>query len=161
MTYEKYPDPFETRKLIVWLAALATSFFILLFCSACTTTRYVKVPEVHHDTLMLNHEQHESIWLHDSIYYSEMVKGDTVYRKLERWHTRYRDRLVRDYAYDSRRDSVPVPYPVVKRVPAQLSWHQQARIWIGNIVLVALAVCAAVWLFRKRKWILLHVIHKI
>ena len=41
---------------------------------------------------------------------------------------------------------------VEKPVPADLSWWQQARIWLANLILVALAVAAAVWLVRKRAW---------
>lgn len=41
---------------------------------------------------------------------------------------------------------------VEKPVPADLSWWQQARLWLANLILVALAVAAAVWLVRKRAW---------
>lgn len=41
---------------------------------------------------------------------------------------------------------------VEKEVPAQLSWWQQTQIWMGRLVLVALAVLLAVWLVRKRTW---------
>ena len=129
---------------------------MVMMLSGCTTTKYVpvKVPQTHTDTLWFMHERHDSIWLHDSIYQREYMRGDTVYRYIDRWHNQYIKQLLRDTAYISRRDTVPVPYPVKKyvKVPAQLSWHQQARLWIGNIVLVALAVAAAVWIVRKRKW---------
>lgn len=39
-----------------------------------------------------------------------------------------------------------------KEVPAKLNWWQQARLWLANLTLVALAVLAAVWLLRKRTW---------
>lgn len=41
---------------------------------------------------------------------------------------------------------------VEKEVPAQLSWWQQTQIWMGRLLLVALAVLLAVWLYRKRTW---------
>lgn len=41
---------------------------------------------------------------------------------------------------------------VEKPVPADLSWWQQARLWLANLVLIALAVLAGVWLVRKRAW---------
>lgn len=40
----------------------------------------------------------------------------------------------------------------VKEVPVKLNWFQQMRLWLGNIVLVALAVCAGWWIVRKRTW---------
>jgi hypothetical protein len=41
---------------------------------------------------------------------------------------------------------------VEKPDPARLNWFQQMQIWLGRLVLVALALCAAVWLIRKRAW---------
>ena len=42
---------------------------------------------------------------------------------------------------------------VVERVvSAPLSWIQQMQIWLGRLVLVALAVLAAWWLLKKRTW---------
>ncbi len=136
--------------LMIWLAYIV----MVMMISGCTTTRYVQVPVTHTDTLRLVHERHDSIWLHDSIYQREYMRGDTVYRYIDRWHNQYIKQLLRDTAYISRRDTVPVPYPVKKyiKVPAQLAWHQQARIWLANLVLVALAVAAAVWIVRKRSW---------
>lgn len=145
-SYNNDPRPFL---LLLFSAMMA--MFVALLCG-CTTTRYVAVPETHTDTIRLVHEQHDSIWLHDSIYQREYMRGDTVYRYVDRWHNQYIKKLLRDTAYISRRDTVPVPYPVEKRVPAQLSWRHQARLWLANLVLVALAVAAAVWIARKRKW---------
>ena len=43
---------------------------------------------------------------------------------------------------------------VEKKVPTDLSWWQQARIWLGNLVLVALLVAAAIWGIKKKAfWI--------
>ena len=41
---------------------------------------------------------------------------------------------------------------VIKQVANPLSWWQHARIWLGNLVLIALAIAAAVWAFRKKTW---------
>lgn len=134
--------------LIVWLAYIV----MVMMISGCTTTRYVQVPVRHTDTLRLVHEQRDSVWIHDSIYARDVAHGDTIYRYIDRWHNQYIKQLLRDTAYISRRDTVPVPYPVEKKVPAQLAWHQQARLWLANLVLVALAVAAGVWIVRKRSW---------
>lgn len=39
---------------------------------------------------------------------------------------------------------------VVREVKNPLSWWQQLRIWLGNLVLVALIVAAAIWLLKKK-----------
>lgn len=40
----------------------------------------------------------------------------------------------------------------VKEVAKPLTWWQQSRIWLGNIVVVALAVAAGWWVIRKKAW---------
>ena len=41
---------------------------------------------------------------------------------------------------------------IEKLVEKQLSSWQAARLWLGNMVLVALAISAAVFVFKKRAW---------
>lgn len=151
MTYQESNAPFDFRKQVIWWIAIIIGMMLML-CS-CTTTRTVTVPVVHTDTLRLTHVQRDSIYLHDSINTTTFMRGDTTYLLKDRWHTQYRDRLVHDTAYISRRDSVPVPYPVEKRVPAQLSWHQQARIYLADLVLIALGLCALMWMWKRRSMI--------
>lgn len=47
-----------------------------------------------------------------------------------------------------RQQSKTIEVPVAQ----PLSWLQQMQIWLGRLVLVALAVLAAWWLIRKRTW---------
>lgn len=62
--------------------------------------------------------------IYDSIYIRE--RGDTVY--IDRWHTRYRDRLIaeHDTVRITQRDSIPypveVPVEVEKPVPRLYKW---------------------------------------
>lgn len=130
------------------LFALATGVAL----SSCTTTRYVQVPVVHTDTVRLVRVQQDSVFRHDSVFVNQYTQGDTVYRYLERWHNIYKTRLVHDTAYYARRDTVSVPVPVEKKVPAKLNHFQQLRLWIGNIVLIALTVLAAIWVFSNSRW---------
>jgi hypothetical protein len=51
-----------------------------------------------------------------------------------------------------REKEVPVPVPVVKEVERQFTTWEQMRLWMGNLVLVALALAAGVWIIRKRTW---------
>lgn len=52
----------------------------------------------------------------------------------------------------SRMDSLLRQQSKTIDVPAQLSWLQQMQIWLGRLVLVALAVLAVWWLIRKKAW---------
>lgn len=41
---------------------------------------------------------------------------------------------------------------IEKQVAKPLSWWQQMRLHLANIILIALAIAAGVWAFRKRMW---------
>ena len=132
------------------LSMLSVTFIILAVAlmiafTGCTTTRYVPVEHHTTDTVYQSKLQRDSIWLHDSIHVTE--KGDTI--SIERWHTKYIEREVHDTLYRAKVDSIPVPYEVVKEVPAELSWWQKTRIIIGTFVLGLLAVYAV---YRFGKW---------
>ena len=123
-----------------------------ILLGSCAAPKATVVERVTHDTVQVTRLHRDSIFRHDSIYIREHTVGDTVYLEVTRWHTQYRDRWHHDSIYLSRRDSIPVPYPVEKRVPTQLSSWQQVQLWLGRLVLVALAVLAAWWLIRKKAW---------
>ena len=119
--------------LLIWLAL-----------SSCTKTEYITVEKIKHDTTYVSKVQRDSIWLHDSIYVHEWMKGDTVYRDRDRWHTVYRETKSRDTVYQSRVDSVPVPYPVIKEVEKQLSRRQQMVMCVGVFAIIG-AFCWFIW----------------
>lgn len=131
--------------------AIGALIMALMFTSCKTKTVVVKVPEVHTDTLYQVKEQKDSIWQHDSVYVHQWMKGDTIYQETAKWHTKYIERLRTDTLYQHRVDSVSVPYPVEKKVPAELNWWQHLRLWVGNIALMLLAFLAVCYLLR-RKW---------
>lgn len=113
--------------------------------AGCTTTKYVPVPEVHHDTVRITQQQRDSIYLHDSIWVQTLTRGDTVFLTTDRWHTQYRDRWSHDTLYQSRTDTIAKPYPVEVEVPAELSWWQQTRLHLANILLWVIAIAGVVW----------------
>jgi hypothetical protein len=124
---------------------MAVAFLALLMCS-CKTIEYVPVveKEVHHDSIYFTKVQRDSVWLHDSIAVKE--KGDTV--RIEKWHTKYREKQVHDTTYVAKIDSIPVPYEVIKEVPAKLSKTQKGLILIGIMTLMAGVIFGA---FRLKK----------
>ena len=124
---------------------------VILF-SSCTTTEYVTVPEVHTDTLMVTQHSRDSIYVHDSIWVSEQQRGDTILLTTTKWLTKYVERLSHDTIYKSKTDSVPKPYPVIKEVPAELSWWQRVRLHVGDIALAVLGILTLLGIARWRKW---------
>ena len=104
------------------LQSLITSLFALLLIS-CSTTKYVPqvVEHVTHDTLYLNHQQYDSIYVHDSsttdyhigtidtLYLSRIgtnLRVDTISR--DHIKTDYKYKLLRDTIYQVKCDSIPV-----------------------------------------------------
>ena len=116
---------------------------LLCLLSGCTTTRYVEVPGPSHtDTVRITQQQRDSIHVHDSIYVSEHQRGDTVFVQTVKWHTAWRDRLVRDTFRLVSIDSIPyrVEVPVEKIVEKPLTYWQRLRMQSGDIALIALAL---------------------
>ena len=147
---DKLPPDYQEamrRSFIRSMAILITVLIGMVVCalfSSCTTTKYVPVIEHHTDTLIQTNVQHDSIYINDSTVITE--KGDTV--KIEKWHTKSVEREVHDTLYQAVHDSIPQPYPVIKEVPAELTWWQHFRISLANILLWVVGIVAVVTLVR-------------
>jgi len=128
-----------------WCFWLFIALLVVGWLTSCTTTRVVTVERVKNDTTYITKQQRDSIWLHDSIHVME--RGDTI--SIERWHTKYIEREIHDTLYRAKTDSIPVPYEVIKEVPAELSWWQTARIHLANILLYAILIFGII---KLGKW---------
>ena len=142
--YEKLFEQGLSRLLKLW-AAMAVGIVVCALLSSCRTQEHVTVATEHRtDTLRQILWQHDSVHVHDSVMLQ--VRGDTVFRDV--WHREYVTRAVHDTIFRSRTDSVPVPYPVPVEVERELTWWQQTRIHIGNIVIVLLMGAVAFFFAR-------------
>ena len=110
----------------------------------CTTTKYVPVIEHRTDTVRITQQQRDSIYLHDSIRVSE--KGDTV--RIEKWHTKYIERTSHDTIYQSKTDSIPVPYPVTEYVERKMSGIDKFLISTGILSIISILIFAVYKLRR-------------
>ena len=129
-----------------YLAVLIMAVALCILLGGCTTTKYVTVPEYHTDTLKVSRNVHDSIYVHDSVWVSEQQRGDTILLTTTKWLTKYIERLSHDTIYQSKTDSVPLPYPVEKKVevPADMTWWQLTRMHVGGVVLALLLMWLAV-----------------
>ena len=123
-------------------------FFALL--SGCTTTKYITVPVSHTDTLIITKQQRDSIYLKDSTHVSEQQRGDTIILKITKFLTKYHDREVHDTLYQSRTDTVPMPYPVPEYVEKQLTWWQKTRLRMGEILMGLIGLIAIIGLIKLK-----------
>ena len=112
--------------------------------------RVVTVIEHRTDTLQITKHERDSIYIHDS---TAVEKNDSII-KIERWHMKYIDRAVHDTLYQATHDTIPQPYPVIKEVPAPLTWWQKTRMNAGvafMLLLGALIIYGVVKLYLKFK----------
>ena len=133
--------------IVVWMFILLVAGFVLIAMGSCKSIKYVPVETIRHDSIYITQHQKDSIYLHDSIHIHE--KADTIL--IEKWHTKYIEKQVRDTLIQIEMDTIPQPYPYEVEVPAQLSWWQKTRMHIGEVSLVALLVLIGSWIVRI-KW---------
>lgn len=125
------------------MKVLALLIPVLILCG-CTRTTYVPLEAVRTEYRDRDVERVVTDTVRDNRFV--FVKGDTVVDIRDRWHrsTEY----VHDTCYIERHDSIPVPYPVERK----LSHWEQTKMDLGGFALggVAVALCVAViWLIRK------------
>jgi hypothetical protein len=116
----------------------------VMMCSSCTRTVYVPQTSIQRDSIYITQYKRDSVYMHDSIF--QWLKADTMY--IEKWHTKYIERLSTDTLYMEKADTLRIPYPVEK----QLSMWQQMQIRLCKVFMaVALILCAAYLLYRIKK----------
>ena len=119
---------------------------ILLMLSGCRSIRYVPVIEHRTDSLYITKYVRDSIYLQDST--SVKDRGDTV--TIEKLHTKYIARYVHDTVYIATHDTVPRPYPVEVKVPAELSWWQRVQMVLGDVLMIGLLIGGTLLLIKWR-----------
>jgi hypothetical protein len=152
MAYDEFDFNRALKRVIYVLIGWAVVLFVLALLASCKSVEYVPVVQTQTDTTYITKWQRDSVWLHDSIHVKE--RGDTVL--VEKWHTKYVEKQVHDTTYVATHDTIPDPFPVetIKEVPAELSWWQKLRLWIGNIGLLALLGVVGYW--GVRMWKVYH-----
>ena len=139
---------------LVWLAYITLVWAMV----GCKSIEYVPVIEHRTDTVIKTHQRLDSIYVHDSTYIHE--RGDTVW--IERWHTRWRDRLLLDTIYQAVHDTVPalpvgtgtwqtsMPGTCPPGSERSLTWWQQTRIYIGNIAIFATIILLIIFILKRK-----------
>ena len=151
---------------LAYIIAMAIGVLICSLFSSCTTTKYVPVTEQHTE----HHWHTDSVKERDSIhtenttiirevdsaamakYGIQMQNNQRAWLVLQReMEQRLRELEHMTATYDTIRDSVPVPVPVevIKEVPAKLTWWQQMRIHLANILLYLILIVGIIYVGKK------------
>lgn len=147
------------------LVGIVLLLIAALLFGSCRSVKYVPVVEHHTETITKTDSiiQRDTILDKQSTIIREvdsatMAQYGIELKNMQRAWLIQTDRLQKQVSElmknksDSvtKRDSIPVPYPVTVEVPAQLSWWQQARLHLANAILWALLIVCAWWLIRKK-----------
>ena len=115
--------------------------FSAIILVGCTTTKYVPVENVKVDSIYVAKIERDSIFERDSVFVA--VKADTVF--FSRVQYRYRDRIVHDTISVQRSDTIMKVIEVEK----SLSYWQQKKIQVAEVILCLAPLLAGVFVFRK------------
>ena len=169
--YDPYKGMSDEEKMKVGclqLAGIISGIILaLLICAlfnSCTTTKYVPVTEQHTE----HHWHTDSVKERDSTH----TERNTIIRELDSaamarygiqmqanqraWlvlqremENRLRELEHKSAQRDTVRDSVPVPFPVEVKVPAELTWWQQTRLHLANILLYLILIVGIIYIGKK------------
>ena len=153
----------STMKTAIILAIIITCVLMAIL-SSCTTTKYVPVTETrtehhwHTDTVRQRDSTHtERETIIRELDSAAMAKyGIQMERNQRAWLVLQREmenRLLElehmTAQRDTVRDSIPVPYPVVKMVEKPLSWWERLRLNISNVLLGVIALVIIFFFIRR------------
>ena len=151
MTKEIRQKIYNNIMVAVLLVCMLIGLMVCGLLTSCKSHEPTIVERVRTDTVRITQQQRDSIYLRDSIFVNQWQSGDTIFQVRDRWHTQYVAKERTDTFYKAKVDSVPLPYPVIKKVPAELTWWQQARLHLANIVLWVILIIALWWAVRTVK----------
>lgn len=138
-----------------WLRLMVSDFYtfvvvviicigFIMCCTSCSTSKPVVLERTYHDTVHINNIRLDSVYMHDSIYFESIVKGDTIYRTKE--ITRWRDRvsIKCDTVYAVREKSVDIPVPQERTVPLWI------RVYVLALLVSLIYIVVMIWLYHRK-----------
>jgi len=153
-------------QVVAFIVMLIVGLALCALFGSCTTTKYVPVAEQHTE----HHWHTDSVKERDSIY----TENTTIIREVDSaamakygiqmqanqraWlvlqreiEQRLRELEHMTATHDTIRDSIPKPYPVevIKEVPAELTWWQQTRLHIANILLWTVLLVLIIYIAKR------------
>ena len=151
-------------RIVYTCLGLLVAVLLCALLGSCTTTKYVPVTETHtehhwhSDTVRQRdstHTERETIIREVNSaamarYGIQMQANQRAWLVLQReMENRLRELEHKSAQRDTVRDSIPVPYPVIKEVPAKLTPWQQFRIHLANILLYLILIVGIIYVGKK------------
>ena len=99
-------------------------FIIIIFLCSCASQKQI----IKTDTCFIKNVSVDSVYIHDSIFIFN--QGDTCF--INKWHTKIKEKLVRDTVYISKDESKTVEVPVTPK------WVKYILCITGTISLLVL-----------------------
>ena len=151
---------------VAFIVMLIVGLALCALFGSCTTTKYVPVQQQHTE----HHWHTDSVKERDSVhtenttiirevdsaamakYGIQMQNNQRAWLVLQReMEQRLRELEHMTATHDTIRDSIPVPVPVevIKEVPAKLTWWQQTRLHLANILLYLILIVGIIYVGKK------------
>ena len=152
----KYDSEYSGRALATGcFIELAFILLIAALCwllAGCKSQQSVTDAREHyiHDTIYQTRIDHDSIYHRDSIYVTQWMMGDTVYRERYRDRYLYRDRWMHDTLRIVKSDTTTLTHTEVIEVRKPPSWFQRFRTTAGDIAMLGLLTFIVVYTIRRR-----------
>ena len=96
---------------------------IILASVSCSSTKSMPVVQSNDTTSFIQRSARvDTVYLRDSVFVSEKMRGDTVYLTRVEWRDRWRTRVERDTVMDVRVEKEVVQLPPERYVPKFYRW---------------------------------------
>ena len=138
---------------------------LLLLLASCRSVKYVPVVEHHTETIV----KRDSVISRDTIIdQSQVIVREVDSATMAKYGIQIKD-MQRAWLIESNRlqkqisdllhshadtlivrDTITVTVPVSVEVPAKLSWWQQTRIHLANVLIIALLILGIGWLVKRK-----------
>ena len=121
---------------------------ILLASASCSSTKSMPVVQSNDTTSFIQRSaSSDTVYLRDSVFVSERMRGDTVYLTRVEWRDRWRTRVERDTVMDVRVEKEVVQLPPERYVPP---FYKRCTIAFWAIGILAIGYGALKWWLRRR-----------
>lgn len=116
--------------------------FILYMMASCRT-EYIPIESVRYDSVFFAKMIKDTTFVKDSVFVRQ--KGDTVFK--DKFLVIYKKVLFRDTMLTVRKDSIPVPFPVERK----LTRWEQVKVDFGGYVIITMLLWIPFYILR---WII-------